>query len=327
MPERPRQGHLFGEPPPRPRRGEVGPAGIDPEQRDVAARLPAGLRMGTSSWSFPGWRGLVWDREATARTLSRRGLAAYARHPLLRAVGVDRTFYAPVSADDLRAYADQVPADFRFVVKVPAAVTSPFLLGGGSGPREPNPTWLDPGLARDAALGPYVEGLGPRAGALVLQFPPLGREANDPPRFFDRLRPVLEELAPHAVVAVELRDRGLIGDRYRDLLRATGATHCVSVHPRLPAPARQFPLVDPARPLVVRWMLGGGLGYEQAKERYAPFDRLVDEDLETRAALADRAVESLIGGREVLVIANNKAEGSAPRTVFRLAAAIANRLG
>jgi uncharacterized protein YecE (DUF72 family) len=324
---RSRQGHLFGEPPPKKRAGaEVAPADPGEDLARLAERVPDRLRLGTSSWSFPGWRGIVWADEASSSVLARRGLSAYASHPLLRAVGVDRTFYAPVESSVLRAYADSVPEDFRFVVKAPAAVTSPYKLGAGRGAREPNPTWLDPSVATGIAVAPFVEGLGEKAGALVLQFPPLGRAAREPERFADRLGRFLERLPPGPVYAVELRNRELAGEPYRQALRATGATHCVSVHPRMPSPDRQAALVDPGGPLVVRWMLHSGLEYDDAKERYAPFDALVDEDPDIRESLATLALSALEIDRDVIVIANNKAEGSAPLTVFRLAGRVVDRL-
>ncbi len=70
----------------------VRPAPVDPRTRALAARLPPGLRLGTSSWSFPGWAGLVWANPAPPADLSRRGLPAYAAHPLLRAVSLDRSY-------------------------------------------------------------------------------------------------------------------------------------------------------------------------------------------------------------------------------------------
>lgn len=327
MTDRPRQANLFGDPPPRRRRESgVGPAEVPQDLARAATRIPGSVRFGTSSWSFPGWAGIVWDREASASTLARRGLAAYARHPLLRTVGVDRTFYAPVDAATLRRYAEDVPDDFRFVVKMPAAVTSPYRLSGGGAPRESNPDWLDADLASATSVAPFVEGLGARAGVLVAQFPPLGRAAREPARFLDRLGSLLERIAGEATVAVELRDRDLLGAAYRDVLERTGATHCVSVHPRMPDVPTQLAFARPGRPLVVRWMLHAGLDYEGARERYAPFDRLVDEDAGTRESLAEAIEGAVDAARDVYVVANNKAEGSAPKTVFRLAKSVASRL-
>lgn len=86
---------LFGDEPERPAadRLAVGSAEITTHVRTVAAALPAAIRLGTSSWSFPGWTGLVYAPSArTGRphaeaTLAKAGLPAYAAHPLLRTEG------------------------------------------------------------------------------------------------------------------------------------------------------------------------------------------------------------------------------------------------
>ena len=106
--EPPGQQGLFG---PLHDPGEVAPAVADATLRRLADALPEDLRLGTSSWNFPGWRGLVYADDAPVKHLSRRGLAAYSQHPLLRTVGVDRTFYAPVPANELADYAAQLHDD------------------------------------------------------------------------------------------------------------------------------------------------------------------------------------------------------------------------
>ena len=72
-----------------------------------------GLYLGTSSWSFPGWAGIVYDSKVSQTTLARHGLAAYARHPLFRTVCIDRTYYSPITAEDFARYESAVPEDFR----------------------------------------------------------------------------------------------------------------------------------------------------------------------------------------------------------------------
>jgi hypothetical protein len=69
----------------------------------------------------------------------------------------------------------------------------------------------------------------------------------------------------------------------------------------------------------VRWNLHEGFAYEEAKARYQPFTRLVDEDIPTRVALARLCLEAVDHGHDAYVIANNKAEGCAPLTLFKLA--------
>ena len=72
----------------------VDPAAVEDEVRALGVALPARIHLGTSSWSFPGWTGLVYalrnGKPATEQVLARHGLAAYARHPLFRTVKIGR---------------------------------------------------------------------------------------------------------------------------------------------------------------------------------------------------------------------------------------------
>ena len=108
-------------PPRRPRvAGQITSAPTLPEHIDLARRLPEQVHLGTSSWSYPGWHGLVWADELNERRLAKDGLTAYSQHPLLRTVSVDRSFYQPLSVGQYTAYASQVPGRFRFIVKATA---------------------------------------------------------------------------------------------------------------------------------------------------------------------------------------------------------------
>ena len=294
---------------------------------EVAARLPAGLRLGTSSWSFPGWAGLVYAGRVAADDLSRDGLVAYARHPLLRAAGIDRTFYAPLDAAGFARHAAQVPGDFRFLVKASQLCTFPALReGGGPGAARPNPRFLEAGFARDAVVAPAVEGLGQRLGVLLFQFPPLPRaETHDPGRFAERLACFLGALPRGPPYAVEIRNRELLQPGYAAALSASGAAHGFTIHPSMPPLEIQAEVLPvEAQPgLVVRWMLGHGRGYEEARDLYAPFDRLAAPDPESRASIAVLVARAVRAGKEGLVVVNNKAEGSSPLSIVELARAIA----
>ena len=56
----------------------------------------------------------------------------------------------------------------------------------------------------------------------------------------------------------------------------------------------------------------------RAQNRYFPFNRLIDQDPETRELLARLAHDVLTLGRPIWIIANNKAEGSAPLSLLAL---------
>ncbi len=91
--------------------------------------------------------------------------------------------------------------------------------------------------------------------------------------------------------------------------------------PDLPPPAPRQ--IATGGPLVIRWLLHRGFSFEAARGHYAPFDRLLDPDPVTRGAIATASADALKSGREVLIIVNNKAEGSAPQGIVALARHIA----
>jgi len=314
--------------PRQPSHSAVAPAGLDPAQAALGRRIHPTIRLGTSSWSFSGWNGLVYGGEYTSTTLARRGLEAYARHPLLRAVGIDRTYYAALPAEQFAAYAAAVPDGFRFLVKAPEACTlARFPRHGryGAVAGQLNRTFLDAAYAADAIVGPMVEGLGPKAGPLVFQFPPQAATAvGTPGAFAERVHRFLSGLPRGPIYAIEIRNAELLTPDYAAALAANRACHCLTVHPTMPDLGRQAAVtrVETGPTVVVRWMLRPGLRYEAARARYAPFNKLVDEDRATRQAIAALCRRQAARGAETFVIANNKAEGSAPLTVFRLAAAI-----
>jgi uncharacterized protein YecE (DUF72 family) len=74
--------------------------------------------------------------------------------------------------------------------------------------------------------------------------------------------------------------------------------------------------------LLARWLGRPGDSYEAAKARYEPFSKLVDEDLTRRAELAQLVRDALNADAEVFAVANNKAEGSSPESLTRLAWAL-----
>ena len=180
-----------------------------------------------------------------------------------------------------------------------------------------------------AAAIPAVTGLAAKAGPLVFQFPPLGRRLlADVPRLIARLAAFAAALPRGPLVAFEVRDPELATPTLAAALGDAGAVPCLAVHARMPPVAEQaaaFGLDRPecTLPVVARWNLHAGHDYEGAKARYAPFDRLVEEDEPTRAALAGLAIRAAATGRDALITINNKAEDSAPLSVVALARRIA----
>ena len=353
------QDDLFGAPPAAPspppapadtdaapvrrrRATEVCPAPADAALLDLAARLPPHVRLGSSSWSYPGWAGLVWDDGPYSESLlSKEGLTAYGQHPLLRVVGVDRSFYRPMTQDQYARHAAQVPDDFRFVVKAPSHVTDALVRGEEGRGLQANPAFLDPALATQDFVAPALAGLGHKVGALVFQLSPMPRHLlNNLPLVLQRLRtlllaqPPLSPTAPDGVLAVEVRDPEWLDPFFMPelaaVLREANATWCLCLHAKMPRLADQLPLLRRLwpGPMVCRWNLNplhGAYGYEDAQREYSPYDRIHDVDQDTRDLLV-RSIAGIAGaGQKVFVTISNKAEGCAPLSVRALAEGLANR--
>lgn len=325
--------------------GEIAPVGIaprDPRRRErsrelgpipppdpalvtLAARLPAHVRLGTSSWTFPGWAGLVYRRRyPSERTFVQRSLEEYARFPLFRTVGVDRGFWAPIPERDLASYAAQLPEGFRCVLKVWDEITTvsyPSHPRFGERAGQINPHFLDADAFRALVAEPARRALGDRLGAFVLEIPPPPKLPER--RAFERaLARFLEAVPRDAHYAVELRDKRLLTRRHADLLRAHGASHVYNHWSRMPPIRDQLALVGGPTErgvAIARLMLPQGASYEAQKAAFAPFDRLHAPDPEMREDALRLVREARERGAELYVIVNNKVEGSSPWTVRALA--------
>ncbi|ACD17615.1 DUF72 domain-containing protein [Paraburkholderia phytofirmans] len=310
---------------------EIVAAPPSPELLALAAQLPSQIHLGTSTWSFPGWNGIVYGDEYSNSKLSREGLTAYGAHPLLKTVSIDRSFYQALTVTEYLRYAQQVPEHFRFIVKAPMTITDATVRAERGEPVSMNPCFLNAQMAIDDFVTPCLEGLGAKAGALVFQLSPLPDQMlAQPAVFIERLAEflmALPKLPDSACYAIEIRDASLLTPRFIRTLKTAGVRYCVGIHARMPDPLRQaaaLALLDgePAGPLIVRWSLHGGFKYEQAKAKYEPFNQLVDEDPATRASLAELAARYALAGQPVVIAINNKAEGSAPLSCVELARAI-----
>lgn len=111
--------------------------------------MAADLRIGCAGWSLP---------KAVASAFPGDGshLQRYAR--VFNAVEINSSFYRPHRAQTYARWADEVPEDFRFAVKMPRAITHDARLEGIAEP-------LDAFLEQCTALAGKL-------GCLLIQLPP-----------------------------------------------------------------------------------------------------------------------------------------------------------
>lgn len=298
------------------------------EIREIASKVPELIRFGTSSWTYPGWTGLIYEKEYPATGAGARMLAEYARWPLFRTVGIDSFFYAPPSAKTLQGYRESLPEGFPCVTKVWDRITAHTFANPREKARwgEPNPDWLNAELFLDEVVGPMREHFDGHIGPFVFEFQTIARKDKlTAPLFAERLDRFFSALPTDLPYAVEIRNPEYLAPEYFAVLRTHGVAHVFNSWTRMPAIGEQLQLHDSitAGFLVSRALLRPGRTYSDAVDAFAPYDHVQDENPILRADLAALAKAALELRIPAYLIVNNRAEGSAPLTI----AAVARRLG
>jgi uncharacterized protein YecE (DUF72 family) len=290
----------------------------------LAADVPPLVRFGTSSWTYPGWKGLIYHDDFPAKTATARQLAEYAQWPLARTVGIDSFFYRPPSAATLQAYAEALPPGFQCVSKVWDRITAHRF----NSPRETarrgerNPDWLNPQLFVAEVLDPMREHFGQHLGPLVFEFQAIGeRDGCTPEQFVQALDRFFGALPTDAPYAVEVRNVEFLSPPYFSVLREHGVAHVFNSWTRMPPIGEQLLLHDSITTgfLVARALLRPGRTYAAAVDAFAPYDHIREVNLSLRedlVALARTAINLRI---PAYVIVNNRAEGCSPLTIAAVA--------
>ena len=290
----------------------------------LAKKIPDSVLFGTSSWTYPGWKGLVYSKDYPATGAVAKQLAEYARWPIFRTVGIDSFFYRPASAATLESYAAVLPPGFRCVSKVWDRITAHSFHSprdnAHSGER--NPDWLNPNLFIEEVLAPMQAHFGEHIGPLVFEFQTIAkREGRPASQFFEALDRFFGALPKGVPYAVEIRNPEFLSPPYFAVLREHGVAHVFNAWTRMPAIGEQLLLHDSitADFVVARALLRPGRTYAQAVDAFAPYDHIQDENPALRndlVALARTAINLRI---PAYVIVNNRAEGSSPLTIRAVA--------
>ncbi len=280
----------------------------------LARKRPPHVFLGTSSWTFPGWKGIVYPGAPTMEELVAHGLETYSRHPLFNTVGIDRSYYSPLTSLELSSYAKQLPDGFRCVMKVWSRVCSYV----DPRTRAPNPNFLDAKLFRDEVLTPALSSFKEHLGPLLFQMLPLSRsELLAPTLFAMKLERFFAELPRGPQYCLELRNPEWMVPGVFDVLARHGVAYVFNHWERMPSLDEQLTreAAFTAPFAVCRLLLPQGVGYEEAREAFAPFDRIQARDDAMRAAVRRLIASTAKARRQLWIIVNNKAEGSSPLTI------------
>lgn len=305
---------------------------ISAMQRALRELATQGILIGTSSWKYPGWTGLLYDEQrylyrgrfADSR-FERDCLEEYSQ--VFSTVCVDAGYYKFPSPEYISGLCAQVPEHFRFAFKVTDEITArtfPKLDRHGDKAGRRNPHFLDADLFRAAFLA-SCEKHRSKIGLLIFEF------SHFHPRDFDRGREFVEMLDAFLAqlpsgwqYGVEVRNRSLLHPDYFAILQRHRVAHVMNNWTHMPTVAEQrlLPHVYTAGDFTAsRFLLRPGRTYEQAVQMFSPYNATKEANEEARlaaAAVIEHVLKNMhaTNQRPSFFFFNNRLEGSALFTVL-----------
>ncbi len=278
------------------------------------------LHIGTCSWKYESWRGLVYSDQAGDNYLEE-----YARR--FSSVEVDQWFWSLFGADKVvlpkpsvvQSYADAVPKEFRFSIKVPNSLTlTHFYKKQKTDSLVENPYFLSPTLFGDfwASLGPLQS----RVGVLAFQFEYLNKQKmNSQEEFLQALSVFFDRIDKQIPICLEPRNPNYLSDDYFGFLKEQGLGHVYAQGYYLPDIVELYRKSHGflSGTAMIRLLGPDRDGIE--KRTGKSWDRIVapkDREL----PLISRMVKHMVDDKELdlYLNVNNHYEGSAPITIERL---------
>jgi uncharacterized protein YecE (DUF72 family) len=294
------------------------------ELERLRTAIPASVLFGTSTWNYPGWRGLVYHQDYGPKGAAAKMLREYAAFPLFGTVGIDSSYYGPPTEAVLRSYAEQLPPGFPCISKVWSQLTVHTFTKAQDEQRagKINPDFLNPDLFVEEIYEPYQRYFAQNTGPFVFEFQTIAKSSRlGPERFATRLDEFFSALPREGPYAVEVRNEEFLTPMYFAVLREHGVAHVLNSWTRMPPIGHQLDLPGSITGpfILARALLRPGRTYDEAVDAFAPYDRIREPNPKLRRDLV-RLVQTAVQTRiPAFLLVNNRTEGSAPLTIAAIA--------
>ncbi len=180
----------------------------------------ARIRLGTCSWKYDSWQGLVYSDQAKSNYL-----LEYSKK--YDTVEIDQWFWSLFGIDKVSLplpnvvdeYATSVPDDFKFTIKVPNSITlTHFYSKIKTQPLEINPYFLSAELF-DTFLN-SLKLMHPKIGLLMFQFEYLNKQKmTSQSEFIEKFSGFIENCDPDFTYCIEIRNPYYLNKKYFEFLQ------------------------------------------------------------------------------------------------------------
>lgn len=281
--------------------------------------------IGSSSWKYEGWLGHIYTPERylvrgrfSPRRFQDTCLAEYAEtFPI---VCGDFSFYQFPTAQYWQRLFASAPSTLQYAFKVPEEITvKTFPAHARYGPRagQPNEAFLNAELLEEAFLS-LLRPYGRQVAVLIFEFGAFSRQSyHEGAEFVRDLDRFLAALPRDFRYSVEIRNPEYLDPEYFACLREHGVAHVFNAWTRMPELSVQISIPEAytADFTVTRALLRRGRTYEEAVQKFAPYDRIQEENPRGREALRELIRRARSTHQPAFIFVNNRFEGNAPRTI------------
>lgn len=297
-------------------------------RQKVAELAEQGVFIGTSSWKYEGWRGILYDearyiyRGKFAETrFERLCLSEYAE--VFKTVSLDASYYKFPDHEQLEKLTRQVPVDFEFGLKVTDEITLKRFTNlprHGIRAGKPNDHFLNADLFANAFLKP-CEDFRRYVGVIMFEFsrfyPTDYEHGRDFVADLDKFLGAIPKGWPYAI---ELRNKHWLQPEYLDCLTRHGVAHVFNNWDAMPPVIEQLDIPGTRTTetlTAARFLLKPGRKYEDAVKTFSPYREAKEINPEARAAGKKLIAEGKAakGRKKTFIYVNNRLEGNALETI------------
>ncbi|MCS6893358.1 MAG: DUF72 domain-containing protein [Deltaproteobacteria bacterium] len=266
------------------------------EWRKLSDKKPYNLHFGTTSWLYPGWKGLVYFGEYnSAKEFKKKALIEYFRIPVFDFVEVDYTYYTYPKFEQLSALDESVPCGKNLVFKITREVFSQGIINAD--------------LFKDNFLRNFTDSILSKTSFFHIQFSWFAK-------FDVRLLDNVIQFREKVKLPLSVEFRNVEALLYLNKLVEAGITPCInhwSFMPKLRDQLQHLNLSSVVD-IYIRLLTPLNVTYEEAVSRFSPYDQLKEFQVDCREDLVNfiRTNKSI----NTWIAVNNRFEGCAPLTVI-----------
>ncbi len=278
-----------------------------------------GIYFGGSSWKYPGWKGLIYNKKySSKKEFNLHALAEYSE--LFPTVCADFALYDFPDPEKMKIIHDQTTDDFKISLKVTDRITVkryPNIPRFGAKAGTVNSDFLNVEMFQEYFLKP-LEALKKKRGAIIFEFstfyPTSGVNYKT---FVEMMDDFLARLPKGVEYAIELRNEDFLTEEYLKMLQSHGVAHLLNNWTRMPPIIQQLKIggVFTTKFSVARALLKPGRPYQEAVEMFSPYMEIKEVNTELRMGVAEAVSRCIADGRALYAYINNRAEGNSPKTI------------